>query len=100
MTTITMAIIFESGISHRKINKMSDFDWPDGCKNANYYCHEINDYLSEFQAKYKAQEQLNHCIQCKQKFSHENVFTEEGKAETQISQLCEKCFDALFQYDE
>lgn len=95
-----MFMIFEGGTSPRQIHRMSDFDWPDGCKNANYYCHEINDYLSEFQAKYKAQEQLNHCIQCKQKFSDKNVFTEAGKAETKISQICEKCFDALFQDDK
>ena len=37
-----------------------------------------------------------HCICCCQPFSSENVFTREGKAETQISGICEACFDDNF----
>ena len=36
------------------------------------------------------------CIDCKQPFTEENVLTEEGHEETQISGLCEICFDSLF----
>lgn len=37
-----------------------------------------------------------HCIYCKQPFSAQNVFTEDGARETQLSQTCEKCFDDMF----
>ena len=33
------------------------------------------------------------CMICKEDFSHNNVFTKEGAAETRISGLCEVCFD-------
>ena len=39
------------------------------------------------------------CINCKQPFTTANVFTSQGAKETQISGMCEKCFDALFQDD-
>lgn len=41
-------------------------------------------------------EKYTECIQCKEPFSKENVFTQEGARETQISGMCEKCFDKLF----
>jgi hypothetical protein len=40
------------------------------------------------------------CVCCKEEFSKENVFTKEGAAETQISGMCEKCFDAIFEEEE
>lgn len=36
------------------------------------------------------------CGVCKQPFTDQNVRTESGWAETQISQTCEDCFDAMF----
>lgn len=36
-----------------------------------------------------------HCIEYKQQFSRANVFTKDGARETQISGLCEKCFDTI-----
>lgn len=35
------------------------------------------------------------CVHCKESFSKTNVFTKEGWAETQISGMCEKCFDEI-----
>ncbi|TAM07223.1 MAG: hypothetical protein EPN70_03360 [Paraburkholderia sp.] len=40
------------------------------------------------------------CISCGQPFTSDNVFTEAGRREAQISQTCEKCFDALFDGEE
>jgi hypothetical protein len=37
------------------------------------------------------------CITCKEPFSKANVFTVEGARETQLSGMCECCFDALFE---
>lgn len=42
----------------------------------------------------------NHCVDCKQEFTNKNVFSEAGWRETQITGLCEKCFDRLTIYDE
>lgn len=41
--------------------------------------------------------EITHCIQCKAPFSELNVFTREGARETNISGMCEICFDALFE---
>lgn len=38
----------------------------------------------------------NLCISCGQKFSPDNVFTEDGYREIFISGMCELCFDSLF----
>jgi hypothetical protein len=38
-----------------------------------------------------------HCIACKQSFSPSNVHTRAGALETQISGMCEDCFDAAFE---
>lgn len=37
------------------------------------------------------------CINCKSAFNESNTFTKEGWAETQISGMCEKCFDEAFE---
>lgn len=37
------------------------------------------------------------CVSCAQRFSDENCFTQEGWQETQISGLCERCFDSAMQ---
>lgn len=52
--------------------------------------------------KYKASGLLNHvtCIQCKSFMSDNNVLTQMGWRETQITGLCEVCFDKLFEEDE
>lgn len=36
------------------------------------------------------------CINCGEKFSSVNIFTDAGARESQISSMCEKCFDELF----
>lgn len=36
------------------------------------------------------------CVCCKNEFSSENTHTELGWKETQISGMCEDCFDNLF----
>lgn len=36
------------------------------------------------------------CVSCKQPFSNINVFSDAGWRETEISQMCEKCFDQMF----
>jgi hypothetical protein len=41
-----------------------------------------------------------HCVKCKEKFSNENVFSSLGWKETQISGICEKCWDAMFSENE
>lgn len=38
----------------------------------------------------------NSCISCTEPFSKQNVFTEAGWREVQISRMCERCFDELF----
>lgn len=37
-----------------------------------------------------------HCINCSSEFNSKNTFTKEGWRETQISGMCERCFDLLF----
>lgn len=37
------------------------------------------------------------CTNCSLPFSSENVYTREGWAETQISGICESCFDDMFE---
>lgn len=41
-----------------------------------------------------------HCINCKQPFSDENVYSAAGWRETRITQMCEKCFDRCTQEQE
>lgn len=40
------------------------------------------------------------CISCGEPFSPKNVHTKEGWRETQISSICEDCYDALFEDEE
>lgn len=40
------------------------------------------------------------CIDCGEKFSEENVFTEAGWRETKISGICEVCWERLFKDEE
>lgn len=41
------------------------------------------------------------CFVCHEHFSGDNVFSREGWRETQISTMCEKCFDTILEeYDE
>lgn len=35
------------------------------------------------------------CILCKQVFSDKNVYSDEGWKETEITQMCELCFDKV-----
>lgn len=35
------------------------------------------------------------CIECKERFSDKNVYSSAGAKETQISGLCEQCFDKI-----
>lgn len=35
------------------------------------------------------------CVMCKEEFGHNNVFTDAGLRETQISGMCEVCFDSV-----
>lgn len=35
------------------------------------------------------------CVICKERFSDANCFTQEGWQETQLSGLCERCFDQI-----
>jgi hypothetical protein len=39
----------------------------------------------------------DHCVECGESFSNKNVFTDAGWKETRISQMCEVCFDKLFE---
>lgn len=41
-----------------------------------------------------------HCYECKEPFSNANVFTSAGWKETGISNLCERCWDAMFSEDD
>jgi hypothetical protein len=36
------------------------------------------------------------CVKCKQRFSESNVFSDAGWRETEISQICEDCWDKMF----
>lgn len=40
------------------------------------------------------------CVQCNQAFSNDNTWSEAGWRETQISGLCERCFDSEFADEE
>jgi len=39
------------------------------------------------------------CVSCNEPFSNDNTHTSLGWAETQISGMCEDCFDQLFKED-
>lgn len=40
------------------------------------------------------------CKECQELFTQDNVYTGSGWRETQISGLCEKCYDNIFGYDQ
>lgn len=41
-----------------------------------------------------------HCRSCRQPFSDANVFTPAGWGETQLSKLCEKCWDEMWKEED
>lgn len=43
---------------------------------------------------------FTHCVECKEAFSQKNTRTPAGRSETQISGLCENCWDAVFADNE
>ena len=52
--------------------------------------------LQNMQARKAQGLPLTNCVECGRPFSDSNCFTSAGRAETQISGTCEKCFDTLF----
>ena len=40
------------------------------------------------------------CIKCAKPFTDDNVFTNAGWRETRLSQMCEVCFDGLFEDED
>lgn len=42
----------------------------------------------------------DHCVQCGEAFSNDNVFSQAGWKETKLSGLCERCFDDAFREAE
>lgn len=40
------------------------------------------------------------CVTCERPFTNDNVKTAAGWRETQITGICEECFDSLFEDDE
>jgi hypothetical protein len=58
-------------------------------------------FLDFQKMKEKQNGSLTHeyCIACGEDFSNENTFTAEGWCETQISGMCENCFENLFDSD-
>lgn len=50
----------------------------------------------------EGRERLRHtaCISCRKRFSSANTRTSRGWAETQISGMCETCFDELFKEEK
>jgi len=39
--------------------------------------------------------QYHHCVECEEPFTPSNVYSADGWKETQISGLCEDCFDTI-----
>jgi len=56
--------------------------------------------LEEFEVRKARGLPIVDCVQCGEAFTALNVFTPAGARETQISGLCEKCFDALLEEGE
>lgn len=54
----------------------------------------------EFGISPKEAKEKRVCWNCRESFSDKNTFTEAGRKEAEISGLCEKCFDTLFDEDE
>lgn len=43
---------------------------------------------------------LHRCAHCQQQFTDANVYTVDGIKEIAISQVCERCFDEIFEEDD
>lgn len=61
----------------------------------------MKDYLTPMQCeahflKYIDKMRYTHCQHCSESFSLKNTSTHSGWKETQISGVCENCFDNLF----
>ena len=56
----------------------------------------IKKKLSDLMAADHGEPVAGHCRKCQKPFTSENVFTPAGWKETEISQMCEACFDAMF----
>ena len=41
-----------------------------------------------------------YCIECREEFSNKNTHSPAGWRDTQIIQMCEDCFDGMFERDE
>ena len=44
---------------------------------------------------YPHRHRATHCVKCSKPFTEKNVHTMDGWRETQISQMCEDCFDEI-----
>jgi hypothetical protein len=56
----------------------------------------LRDFQKQMEEAVYGETPAGHCVNCKQPFSQANVRTEAGWKETQISKLCEVCWDKLF----
>lgn len=55
--------------------------------------------LASFRQRVEEAKRLQLCVECGKPFTKENVTSSAGWRETQISGMCEKCFDRLFDED-
>lgn len=53
-----------------------------------------------FKRRIRPTDPYTQCVCCNEPFSEKNVFTHLGAKETQLSGMCEACFDAMFEDDE
>jgi hypothetical protein len=60
---------------------------------------EMSDYEAH-KALAAAHATNTHCVHCKRPFTDDTVHTEAGWQETQISGLCEDCFDDITHEDD
>lgn len=52
--------------------------------------------LNVIELKNQHKDKPDYCVSCGEKFSNKNVFTKVGWKETEISGICEKCWDGVF----
>lgn len=52
--------------------------------------------LDVIELKSRHNKNPDYCVSCGEKFSDKNVFTKAGWKETEISGICEKCWDEIF----
>lgn len=59
-------------------------------------------FLPDSEAEYRQLQQprYTHCVDCCKPFSSTNTHSAAGWRETQLSAMCEDCFDELFSEDE